>query len=58
MDRTVSQQHIQAGVTAAGFLMVKKMLGGYLGGGRVVKQEKTVRIHAPNRGVLELFFRL
>ena len=39
--------YILAGVTAAGFLMVKKMLDEYCGGGRVGKQEETVRIHTP-----------
>ena len=44
LPRTCSR-HILAGVTAAGFLMVKKMLDEYCGGRRVGKQEETVRIH-------------
>ena len=46
LPRTCSL-HILAGVTAAGFLMVKKMLDEYCGGRRVGKQEETVRIHTP-----------
>ena len=54
LPRTCSR-HILAGVTAAGFLVVKKMLDEYCGGRRVGKQEETVRIHTSKSLVYALF---